>query len=56
MIDPLREERTANSIGEAIEKNEDPRLAEVLEEAAVHDDTTVQRVGWLRRRFAKLKS
>jgi hypothetical protein len=49
-------EQTADKIEEAIEQNEDPRVAGALEEASVHADTAVQRVGWLRRWVAKLKA
>ena len=39
---------TAQAIEEAAKINEDPAVAEVLDDAAVKADQTVARVGWLR--------
>ena len=41
-------EETAAKVELAIEMNEEPAVAEVLEDAAIAADTTVARVGWLR--------
>ena len=41
-------EETVAKIEIATELNEDPAVAEVLEDAAVAADTTATRVGWLR--------
>ena len=41
-------EETVAKIELASEMNEDPAVAEVLEDAAVAADTTATRVGWLR--------
>jgi hypothetical protein len=45
---------TADAIQRAADKNTDPAVAEVLDEAAVHADKTVARVGWLRRTLDRL--
>jgi hypothetical protein len=39
---------TAAAIGRAAEMNDDPEVAEVLDEAAIAAEATVGRVGWLR--------
>lgn len=41
-------EKTADAIERAAERNDDPIVAEALDEAATHADTAVSRVGWLR--------
>ncbi len=41
-------ETTAEKIEEAVEVNEDPKVGQALEEASIHADATVRRVGWLR--------
>jgi hypothetical protein len=41
-------EETVTKIEIATEMNEDPAVAEVLEDAAEAADTTATRVGWLR--------
>jgi hypothetical protein len=40
---------TAEAIEEAAKANEDPEVAEVLEDAAVKADQATSRTGWLRR-------
>ena len=40
-------EQTADAIDRAAEKNDDPAVAEVLDEAASHAEKAVTRVGWL---------
>jgi hypothetical protein len=50
-------ENTVDAIEAAATKNEDPVVAEILDEAALAADTTSSRVGWLRSalraRFAR---
>ncbi|HET9723199.1 MAG TPA: hypothetical protein VFR44_05075, partial [Actinomycetota bacterium] len=41
-------QETAEAIERAAERNDDPSVAEALEEAATHADTAATRVGWLR--------
>ncbi|HEX5950729.1 MAG TPA: hypothetical protein VFZ96_06985 [Actinomycetota bacterium] len=41
-------EQTAEAIARAAERNDDPSVAEALDEAATHADTAAARVGWLR--------
>lgn len=41
-------EKAADAIERAAERNEDPIVAEALDEAATHADTAVSRTGWLR--------
>lgn len=41
-------EKTADAIEPAAERTDDPIVAEALDEAATHADTTMSRVGWLR--------
>ena len=45
---------TADAIQRAADKNSDPAVADALDEAAVHADKTVARVGWLRRTVSRL--
>lgn len=40
---------TAEAIEEAAKANEDPKVAEVLDDAAVKADQATSRTGWLRR-------
>ena len=40
---------TAEAIEEAAKVNEDPEVAEVLDDAAVKADQAASRTGWLRR-------
>ena len=47
-------ETTAEKIDEAAEVNEDPKVGQVLEEASMHADTTVRRVGWVRDWFRRV--
>lgn len=47
-------EETAAKVDRAEEMNEDPAVAEVLEDAAVAADTTVARVGWLRSHLKRI--
>lgn len=47
-------EATSDAIRQAADANEDPAVAEALEEAAVHAETTVGRVGWLRSFIRRL--
>lgn len=49
-------EETAAKVELAVEMNEDPAVAEVLEDAAIAADATVARVGWLRSRLKRLLS
>ena len=48
-------EETAAKIEIAVEMNEDPAVAEVLEDAAIAADTTVTRVGWLGALLKRLR-
>ncbi len=41
-------EKTADAIERAAERNDDPAVAEALDEAATHAETAAIRVGWLR--------
>jgi hypothetical protein len=41
--------RTSKAIEEAIEINDDPRVAEVLDEASDQAEATVRRVSWVRQ-------
>lgn len=41
-------EKTADAIERAVERNDDPAVAEALDEAATHAETATTRVGWLR--------
>ena len=41
-------ERTVEAVDEAAATNDDPEVAEILDEAAIKADTTVNRVGWPR--------
>ena len=45
---------TAAAIDRAAEKNEDPEVADVLDEAALAAQQTVGRVGWVRRTLDRL--
>ena len=47
-------EETAAKVELAVELNEDPAVAEVLEDAAIAADITVARVGWLRSHVKRL--
>jgi hypothetical protein len=47
-------ERTADAIDRAVEKNDDPEVAAILDDAATNADTTVSRVGWLRHAVRRL--
>jgi len=47
---------TADAIAEAVELNEDPQVAEALDHATLAADTSVVRVSWLARSWAKLRS
>jgi hypothetical protein len=49
-------EETAAALDRAAEKNEDPEVAEVLDEAAIAAEQTVGRVGWLRSVLNRLFS
>jgi hypothetical protein len=42
-------ERTVDAIDAAAAKNDDPDVADMLEDAALNADTTASRVGWLRQ-------
>jgi len=44
----------AAAIDAAAEKNEDPEVAEMLDDAALAAQQTVSRVGWLRRTLDRL--
>lgn len=46
---------TADAIAEAVELNEDPQVAKALEHASLAADTSVVRVSWLARSWAKLR-
>ena len=46
--------QTAAAIDQAAEKNDDPEVAEVLDEAALAAQQTVSRVGWLKRTVDRL--
>lgn len=48
-------EETVAKIEIAVEMNEDPAVAEVLEDAAIAADTTVSRVGWLGTLLRRLR-
>jgi len=41
-------EQTLDAIERAAERNEDPEVAEILDDAALAADTTLARVGWVR--------
>jgi hypothetical protein len=45
---------TAAAIDRAAEKNDDPEVAEVLDEASIAAQQTVGRVGWLRSAVDRL--
>ena len=45
---------TADAIARAAEENDDPQVAEHLEDAAMAADKTVARVGWLRGMIRRL--
>jgi hypothetical protein len=47
-------ERTLDAIERATEENDDPTVAQALEEAATHADTAATRVGWLRNTIRRL--
>lgn len=47
---------TAKAIDRAADKNEDPEVGAILEDAALSADKTVSRVGWLRRTVDRLLS
>jgi hypothetical protein len=47
-------EETVDKVETAAEMNEDPALAEVLEDAAIAADATATRVGWLRSLLKRL--
>ena len=47
-------EETVAKVEEAVEMNEDPAVAEVLEDAAIAADATAARVGWLRSHLKRL--
>jgi hypothetical protein len=49
-------QETVAKVELAAEMNEDPAVAEVLEEAAVAADSTATRVGWLRSALKRLWS
>jgi hypothetical protein len=40
--------RTLDAIERAADKNEDPEVAEILEDASIAADTTIVRIGWVR--------
>ena len=46
--------QAAAAIDHAAEKNEDPEVAELLDDAALAAEQTVSRVGWLRRTLNRL--
>lgn len=46
--------QAAAAIDQAAEKNEDPEVAEILDDAALAAQQTVSRVGWLRRTVDRL--
>ena len=47
-------EDAAAAIERAAERNDDPAVAESLDEAAIHADSAVVRVGWLRSMIRRL--
>jgi hypothetical protein len=47
-------EDTADAIERAAEKNDDPAVGEILDEAALHAETAVVRVSWLQRLIDRL--
>ena len=47
---------TADAIDRAADKNEDPEVAAILDDAALSADKTVSRVSWLRRIVDRLFS
>ena len=47
---------TAAAIDQAVEKNDDPEVAAILDDAALAAQQTVSRVGWLRRTLNRLFS
>ena len=47
-------EETAASIDKAAALNEDPQVAEALDQAALAADVTVSRVGWIRQFLHRL--
>ena len=47
-------EETVAKVELAVEINEDPAVAEILEDAAIAADATMARVGWLRSRLKRL--
>ena len=47
---------TAAAIDQAAEKNDDPEVAEILDDAALAAQQTVSRVGWLRGTLNRLFS
>ena len=49
-------QETVAKVELAAEMNEDPAVADVLEEAAVAADSTASRVGWLRSALKRLWS
>lgn len=49
-------DEAAEAIEEAAELNEDPAVADALEEADVHARTTVSRLDWLRNRLRRFFS
>ena len=46
--------QAADAIDQAAEKNEDPEVAEILDDAALAAQQTVSRVGWLKRTVDRL--
>ena len=47
---------TADAIDRVADKNEDPEVAAILDDAALNADKTVSRVSWLRRIVDRLFS
>jgi hypothetical protein len=47
---------TADAIDRAADKNEDPEVAAILDDAALNADKTASRVSWLRRIVDRLFS
>ena len=47
-------DETVAAIGEAAALNDDPAVADALEEASLHADKTVSRVSWLRGFVSRL--
>jgi hypothetical protein len=45
---------TLDAVERAAEVNEDPAVAEILEDASIAADTTVARVGWVRALLHRL--